>query len=84
MTTPNIVMTRIDNRLVHGQVGVTWLSALGANLLLVAEMMLEREGLSASEFRDQALVCGRRGLTSLWHEQQRRQHSCCATDEEGI
>jgi len=36
MATPNILMTRIDNRLVHGQVGVTWASTLGANLLLVA------------------------------------------------
>lgn len=36
MTTPNILMTRIDNRLVHGQVGVTWVNSLGANLLLVA------------------------------------------------
>lgn len=36
MTQPNIVMTRIDNRLVHGQVGVTWVNTLGANLLLVA------------------------------------------------
>ncbi|WP_267340314.1 MULTISPECIES: PTS N-acetylgalactosamine transporter subunit IIB [unclassified Gilliamella] len=36
MNIPNILMTRIDNRLVHGQVGVTWVNALGANLLLVA------------------------------------------------
>lgn len=34
--TPDIVFTRIDNRLVHGQVGVVWTSAVGANLLLVA------------------------------------------------
>jgi PTS system N-acetylgalactosamine-specific IIB component len=33
---PNILLTRIDNRLVHGQVGVTWTSHLGANLVLVA------------------------------------------------
>lgn len=33
---PNIVLTRIDNRLVHGQVGVTWTKTIGANLLLVA------------------------------------------------
>ncbi|MCO7124642.1 PTS galactosamine transporter subunit IIB [Sporolactobacillus shoreicorticis] len=33
---PNILLTRIDNRLVHGQVGVTWTTALGANLILVA------------------------------------------------
>lgn len=26
---PNILMTRIDNRLVHGQVGVTWTNTLG-------------------------------------------------------
>jgi len=32
----NILLTRIDNRLVHGQVGVTWVNHLGANLLLVA------------------------------------------------
>ncbi|MWP62458.1 PTS N-acetylgalactosamine transporter subunit IIB [Gilliamella sp. Pas-s25] len=36
MSKPNILMTRVDNRLVHGQVGVTWVNALGANLLLVA------------------------------------------------
>lgn len=36
MTAPNILLTRIDNRLVHGQVGVTWANSLSANLLLVA------------------------------------------------
>ncbi|WP_280516018.1 PTS N-acetylgalactosamine transporter subunit IIB [Photorhabdus heterorhabditis] len=36
MSMPNILMTRIDNRLVHGQVGVTWTNSLGANLVLVA------------------------------------------------
>ena len=34
---PNILLTRIDNRLVHGQVGVTWTTALGANLLVVVD-----------------------------------------------
>ncbi|WP_264738931.1 PTS N-acetylgalactosamine transporter subunit IIB [Cytobacillus firmus] len=33
---PNILLTRIDNRLVHGQVGVTWVNHLGANLIIVA------------------------------------------------
>lgn len=32
----NIIATRVDNRLVHGQVGMTWVSALGCNLVLVA------------------------------------------------
>lgn len=36
MSTPHIVLTRIDNRLVHGQVGVVWTNSIGANLLLVA------------------------------------------------
>lgn len=36
MGTPHIVLTRIDNRLVHGQVGVVWTNSIGANLLLVA------------------------------------------------
>lgn len=33
----NILLTRIDNRLVHGQVGVTWTTALGVNLLVVVD-----------------------------------------------
>ncbi|MFD1449034.1 PTS N-acetylgalactosamine transporter subunit IIB [Oceanobacillus profundus] len=36
MSGPNILSTRIDNRLVHGQVGVTWTNHLGANLVVVA------------------------------------------------
>lgn len=36
MAEPNILLTRIDNRLIHGQVGVTWVNHLGANLILVA------------------------------------------------
>lgn len=34
---PNILATRIDNRLVHGQVGMTWVNWLGANLVLVVD-----------------------------------------------
>ncbi|EHP6615632.1 PTS N-acetylgalactosamine transporter subunit IIB [Escherichia coli] len=37
MSSPNILLTRIDNRLVHGQVGVTWTSTIGANLLVVVD-----------------------------------------------
>lgn len=36
MSEPNIVLARVDNRLVHGQVGVVWTAASGTNLLLVA------------------------------------------------
>jgi len=35
---PDILLTRIDNRLVHGQVGVAWTSSLGGcNLIVVAD-----------------------------------------------
>lgn len=33
---PNILLTRIDNRLLHGQVATMWTSYIGANLILVA------------------------------------------------
>ena len=33
---PNILLTRIDNRLIHGQVATMWTSFIGANLILVA------------------------------------------------
>ncbi len=32
----NILLTRIDNRLIHGQVATQWNSTVGSNLLLVA------------------------------------------------
>ena len=37
MGVPNIVLCRIDNRLVHGQVGVSWLAYSKANLILIAD-----------------------------------------------
>lgn len=33
---PNILLTRIDNRLIHGQVVNQWNAVVGANLILVA------------------------------------------------
>ncbi len=45
MGTPNILLTRIDNRLVHGQVGVTWTTSLGANLIVVADDLVAQDKL---------------------------------------
>jgi len=42
---PNILLTRIDNRLVHGQVGITWTTTLGANLLVVVDDQAANEPL---------------------------------------
>lgn len=36
-TNVNVVFARIDNRLVHGQVGMVWANLSGANLLLVVD-----------------------------------------------
>lgn len=41
----NILLTRIDNRLVHDQVGVTWTKTIGANLLLVADDAASQDSL---------------------------------------
>lgn len=35
MGKPNIVLVRIDNRLIHGQVATAWTNYVGANLLVV-------------------------------------------------
>lgn len=40
---PNILITRIDNRLIHGQVGVTWSNHLGANLVVVANDAVSKD-----------------------------------------
>lgn len=48
MAEPNILLTRIDNRLVHGQVGVTWTKTLGANLIIVADDTVAAEPLQQS------------------------------------
>lgn len=54
----------------------------GVNMQLAAEMMLERDGLNLDEFREMALACGKRGLTSLWHE--RRRVKCEDAQADGI
>jgi PTS system N-acetylgalactosamine-specific IIA component len=47
-------------------------------------MLLERDGLSVSEFRVQALACGHRGLTSLADEMQKDRQAEASLVEEGI
>lgn len=33
----NIVFARVDNRLVHGQVGMVWANTMGANIIVVVD-----------------------------------------------
>ena len=39
----NILLTRIDNRLIHGQVATQWNSTVGSNLILVANDKVARD-----------------------------------------
>ncbi|MDV4150673.1 PTS galactosamine transporter subunit IIB [Clostridium sp. AL.422] len=48
---PNILLLRIDNRLVHGQVGITWTTSLGANLLVVADDVVASDRLQQELMR---------------------------------
>ncbi len=40
---PNILLTRIDSRLIHGQVATQWCSSIGANLILVANDKVSKD-----------------------------------------
>lgn len=42
---PNIILTRIDNRLIHGQVATQWCGSIGANLILVANDVVAGDNL---------------------------------------
>lgn len=45
---PNILWTRIDNRLIHGQVAVTWSNHVGSNLIVVANDEVAKDPLQQS------------------------------------
>jgi len=44
----NILLGRIDNRLVHGQVGVTWTKTIGCNLIIVVDDAVSTDKLQQS------------------------------------
>lgn len=50
MTTPNIVMTRIDERLIHGQ-GQLWVKSLGVNTCIVANDEASNDAMAQSLMR---------------------------------
>lgn len=45
---PNILAARVDNRLVHGQVGMTWVNSINANLILVANDEVSQDTVAQS------------------------------------
>lgn len=56
----------------------------GTNLQMVAEMLLERDELKLIEFRDQAIECGHRGITSLAAEMALKDKTTTAEEHDGI
>lgn len=48
MGTPKILLGRIDNRLIHGQVGTVWVRHLGANLVIVADDEVAKNSMEQS------------------------------------
>ena len=50
MATPNIVMTRIDERLVHGQ-GQLWVKSLGVNTVIVANDQASQDAMAQTLMR---------------------------------
>lgn len=79
---PDILLTRIDNRLVHGQVGVAWTSSLaGCNLIVVADDIVASDEVQQSLMRATAqnAGCGIRFFTiektiAVIHKASPRQH----------
>lgn len=45
---PNIVLSRIDERLVHGQVGVQWVGFVDANIIVVANDEVAEDSIQQS------------------------------------
>lgn len=58
MNTPNILLTRIDNRLVHGQVGVTWVKSIGANLIVVVDDEVAKDPIQQQLMKMTAEIAG--------------------------
>ncbi|MCG9784268.1 PTS sugar transporter subunit IIA [Vibrio brasiliensis] len=56
----------------------------GTNMQMAAEMLLERDELSLIEFRQQAVECGYRGITSLAEEMQQKAPIADTVEENGI
>jgi len=56
----------------------------GTNMQMAAEMLLERDELNLIEFRDQAVECGHRGITSLAAEMVLKAKQEQMVEEDGI
>nr|WP_235840372.1 PTS sugar transporter subunit IIB [Corynebacterium yudongzhengii] len=84
MPTPNILLTRIDNRLIHGQVATQWNSTIGANLILVANDAVAEDKMHQNLMKMAAPVgvatrfspFRKRLTSSATHPRARRSSSC--------
>ncbi len=69
MAEPNILLTRIDNRLIHGQVATQWTSSIGANLILVAN-----DDVAANKMRQKLMDMAAQKTIDVIHKAAARQH----------
>ena len=60
MAAPDIVLTRIDNRLLHGQVGISWTAKLHPNLIIIADDIV-----ACDEMQKQIMLSGKHHLLSI-------------------
>ncbi len=58
MAEPNILLTRIDNRLIHGQIIGQWGTTIGSNLILVADDLVVNQDLEKNLMQMAAEVMG--------------------------
>ena len=56
----------------------------GCNLQLILEMMMERDELTAAQFRTLGVECGHRGLTSLFDELAKSRKEKSSSESDGI
>ncbi len=56
----------------------------GTNLQMAAEMLLERDELNVIEFRQEAVACGHRGITSLYEQMEEKQREEATEVDDGI
>lgn len=80
---PNILLTRIDNRLVHGKVGVTWTKTIGANLLLVANDEACNDQLQQQLMSVTAKSSGA-GIRFFSIEKNRSHHRACSSESKNL
>ena len=68
-----IVLTRVDSRLIHGQVVTKWLQQSGANEILVVSDELEQDELMAAPPGVSVVIKGIESAKEYWESQEKEE-----------